>query len=101
MRNIPPLLVVFQVGTTTLEISLVIPQKIGHIITYTTPGHIPKRCSNTEQEYILHYVYSNLIYNSQKLEKTQMSFSRGMNTENVVFITPWSTTQLLKIFMKF
>jgi hypothetical protein len=30
-RNTPPLLVGLQAGTTTLEISLVVPQKIGHI----------------------------------------------------------------------
>jgi hypothetical protein len=33
---------------------------------------------------MLHYVYSGLIYNSQKLERTQMSLNRGMDTENVV-----------------
>jgi hypothetical protein len=33
---------------------------------------------------MLHYVHSSLIYNSQKLETTQMSFSRGMDTENMV-----------------
>jgi hypothetical protein len=37
-----------------------------------------------------------LLYNSQKLERTQMSLNRGMDTENVVHITQWSTTQLLK-----
>jgi hypothetical protein len=33
---------------------------------------------------MLHYVHSSLIYNSQKLERTQMSLNRGMDTENVV-----------------
>jgi hypothetical protein len=32
-RNTPPLLVGLQAGTTTLEISLVVPQKTGHNIT--------------------------------------------------------------------
>jgi hypothetical protein len=45
-----PLLVELQGGTTTLEISLVVPQKIGHSTTggssNTSPGHIPRRCSN-------------------------------------------------------
>jgi hypothetical protein len=49
-RNIPPLLVRLQAGTTTLEISLVVPQKIGHNTTgrssNTSPGHISRRCSN-------------------------------------------------------
>jgi hypothetical protein len=44
------LLVGLQAGTTTLEISLVAPQKIGHSFTgrssSTTPGHIDRRCSH-------------------------------------------------------
>jgi hypothetical protein len=44
-RNTPPLLMGLQAGKTTLEISLEVPQKIGHGTTggssYTTPGHIP------------------------------------------------------------
>ena len=30
--------------------------------------------------------HSSLIYNSQKLERTQMSLSGGMDTENVVYL---------------
>jgi hypothetical protein len=30
---------------------------------------------------MLHYVHSSLIYNSQKVERTQMSFDRGMDTK--------------------
>jgi hypothetical protein len=45
-RNTPTLLVGLQAGTTTLEISLMVPQKIGNITTgrssNTTPGHIPR-----------------------------------------------------------
>jgi hypothetical protein len=48
-RNTPPLLVGLQACITTLEISLAIPQKIGHSTTRgspnTSPGHIPRRCS--------------------------------------------------------
>jgi hypothetical protein len=44
--NTPPLLVGLQVGTTTLEISLVDPQKIGYSTTgrssNTTPGYFPE-----------------------------------------------------------
>jgi hypothetical protein len=36
---------------------------------------------------MLHYVYSSLIYNSQKLERTQMSLNRGIDRENVVIYT--------------
>ena len=44
--GIPPLLAGLQSGTTTLEISLAVPQKIGHSTTggscNTSPGHISK-----------------------------------------------------------
>ena len=36
---------------------------------------------------MLHYVHSSLIDNSQKLERTQMSLNRRMDTENVVHYT--------------
>jgi hypothetical protein len=35
---------------------------------------------------MLHYIQSSLIYNSQKLERTQMPVNRGMNTENVIYL---------------
>jgi len=35
---------------------------------------------------MLHYVNSSLIYNSQKLERIQMPFDRGMDTEYVVHL---------------
>ena len=35
---------------------------------------------------MLHYVHTKLIYNIQKLERTQMSLNGGMDTENVVYI---------------
>jgi hypothetical protein len=45
-RNTPPLLVGLQTGTTTLEISLEVLQKIGHISTgrssNTSPGLYPE-----------------------------------------------------------
>ena len=36
--------------------------------------------------HMFHYVHSSLIYNSQKLERTQMSLSKGMDTENMVHL---------------
>jgi hypothetical protein len=33
---------------------------------------------------MLHYIQSSLIYNSWKLERTQMPHNRGMDIENVV-----------------
>ena len=44
---------------------------------------------------MFHYVLGSLIYNSQELERIQMSVKRGVDTENGTF-TQWSTTQLLK-----
>jgi hypothetical protein len=35
---------------------------------------------------MIHYIHSSLIYNSQKLERTQMSLNRGMDTEHVVHL---------------
>jgi len=35
---------------------------------------------------MLHYAHSSLIYNMQKLERTQMPFNRGMDTENVLHL---------------
>ena len=35
---------------------------------------------------MLHYVHSSLIYNSQKLERTQMFLNGGMGTENVIHL---------------
>ena len=32
------------------------------------------------------YVHSSLIYNSKKLERTQMSLNRGMDIENMVHL---------------
>jgi hypothetical protein len=33
---------------------------------------------------MLHYIHSSHIYNSQKLERTQMSLNRAMDKKNVV-----------------
>jgi hypothetical protein len=75
-RNTPPLLVRLQTGTTTLEINLEVPQKIGNRSTrkpsYTTLGYIPKRYPTMAQGHVFHYVPSGLICDSQKLETTQM-----------------------------
>ena len=52
---------------------------------------------------MLHYVPSSLIYNSQKLERTQMPLNRGMDTENVVHLHNGVYYSTLKKneFMKF
>ena len=52
---------------------------------------------------MLHYVLSSLIYNSQKLERTQMPLNRGMDTENVVHLYRMEYYSAIKKneFMKF
>jgi hypothetical protein len=53
-RNIPPLLVGLQACTTTLEISVEVPQKTGHSTAgeshNLSPGHISRRCSNGKKD---------------------------------------------------
>ena len=87
-RNSPPLLVGFHDGTTTVEISLAVPQKTGHDTSRgpccTTPGDIPRGFSCRQLGHMLHYVHRSLVYNSQKVERTQMPHNVGMNKESVV-----------------
>jgi hypothetical protein len=51
---------------------------------------------------MLHYVHSSLVYNSQKVERTQMSLDRKMDTENG-YIYPIEYYSVIKNngFMKF
>ena len=62
--------------TTTLEISIVVSQKIGDQSTArlsnTTLGYIPKGCSTILQGHLFHYVYSSIICIIQNLETTYM-----------------------------
>jgi len=55
-----------------------------------------QRGSNIQQRHMLHWIHSSLIYNSQKLERTQMPFNRGMDFLKCGKSTQWSTTQLWK-----
>ena len=100
------MLVGLQAGTSTMEVSLAVPQKIEHSTTRrssnTSPGHIPRICCNISEGHVLHYFHRSLIYNSKKVERTQISFNRGIDTENVVHYTMeyYSATKTNK-FMKF
>ena len=89
-KNTSPLLVGLQTGTTTLEINLVFLQKVGNRSTkrpsYTTLRNIPKRYSTMPQGHMFHYDPRTLVFNSQKLETTQMSHNRRMLTENVLHL---------------
>ncbi|KAL6035709.1 hypothetical protein STEG23_008664, partial [Scotinomys teguina] len=67
-RNTSPLLVGVQTGTATLEINMVVSQKIGNHSTsrpsYTTLGHIPKEYTIIPQGHMFNYVSSSIIHNS-------------------------------------
>jgi hypothetical protein len=71
-KNTPPLLVRLQSGTTTLEINLEFPQKIGKIPEDTAipllgihPNYVPL--------YHTGYIYCGLVCNGQKLETSKKS----------------------------
>jgi hypothetical protein len=49
---------------------------------------------------MLLYVHSSLIYNSQKFERTQMSLTRGMDTENVEYYSAIKNNEFLKFLDK-
>jgi hypothetical protein len=49
---------------------------------------------------MLHYVHSSHVYNTQKLETTQMSLNRGVDTEDVVTMEYYSAIKN-NDFMKF
>ena len=65
------MLVGLQTGTTTLEINLEFPQKIG---------------KSNREGHMFHYIHGGLISDSQKLESTQMTHKGRMDTENVVYL---------------
>ena len=51
---------------------------------------------------MLHYVHSSLIYNSQKLERTQMTLNRGMDTKIwYIYTMEYYTAIKENEFMKF
>jgi hypothetical protein len=51
---------------------------------------------------MLHYVHSSLIYNRQELERTQLSFNRGICTKIVVHLHSYIYSAIKNNeFMKF
>jgi hypothetical protein len=79
-----------KLGRTTVEISLVVLQKTRHSTTrgtsYTTPGHIPKKFSTYNKDTCSTMFIEGFIYNSQEVERSQMSLNRGMDTEHVIHL---------------
>ena len=93
--NSSPLLVGVQTCTATLEINMVVYQKIGNSSTSrpnnTTPGHRPKGHS-TIQEYLSNYVNNSLFCvrasncKQPRLSSIRMSLNQRMDKENVIHL---------------
>jgi hypothetical protein len=77
------LLEVFQAVTTPLEISLVFPRILDIVLPDDPETSLLGIYS---KGHMFYHVHIKFIYNSQKLEITQISYSRGMDTENVVHL---------------
>jgi hypothetical protein len=96
-RNTPPRLVGLQACTTTLELSLEVPQKIGHNTTRrssnTAPGHIPRKVptgnKNTCSTMFIAALF--IIAGKNSDVPQQKNGYRKYGT-----FTQWSTTQQLK-----
>ena len=56
-----------------------------------------QRCFLISQRHTLHYIHSNFIYNSQKLETTQMSLNQRMHTDNLVHLHSGSAEKWMKL----
>jgi hypothetical protein len=65
------------------KLDIVLPEDPAIPLLGIYPEDVP---TGNKKKTMLHYVHSSLIYNSQKLERTQMSLNRGMDTENVVYL---------------
>ena len=57
-------------------------QRIPQYLSWAYTQKIPQLVEG----HMLHYVHSSLIYNSQKLDRTQMSLKRGMDTEIILHL---------------
>jgi hypothetical protein len=63
------------------KLDIVLPEDPAIPLPGIYPGDVP-----TGKRHMLHYVHSSLIYNSQKLGRTQMPLNRVMGRENVVHL---------------
>ena len=91
--NPPTLLVGMQIGITTMENSMVVPQKTKNRIAIwsnnPTPGYV---CififthTHIYKQFKKIHVHNRTIYNSQDMETTWMSMDRWMDKEDVVHI---------------
>ena len=103
--NTPALLGEVQTCSATLEITMVISQKIRKqstsIASNTTLGYMPKGYSIVPQGHVLSYVHSSIICNIQNLETTYMSLNRRMDLKKkyiytMEYYTPVKSNDILK-----
>ena len=99
-NNTLPLLVKVQTCKTTFEVNSMVSQKTWNSSTlrpsYTTPGHIPKRCSTISHRQLLSNVHSSVIHNRQKWERTWMFLNWRMDKRKCGTSIQWNTIQLFK-----
>ena len=74
-----------QIGTITLEINLEIRQKVGNNLPEEPAIPLLEIYAKDAPPY--HYVHSDFVCVSQKLEETQMSYNKRMDTETWVIYT--------------
>jgi hypothetical protein len=81
--SLTTLLVGMQICTITTDTNLAAFQKIWNSSisrsSYTTPGHIPKRCSTSLQGHLIYDIHSSFICNGQKLEANKIDVPQLKN----------------------
>ena len=106
-RNTPPLLVGLQTGTTTLEINLEVPQKIGNRSTrrpsYITLGRIPKDTPPCHRGTCSIMFIAALSVIARSWKQPRCPTTEGWVQQKDGYrkcgtFTQWSTTQLLRIW---
>ena len=89
-RNTSALLVGVLAGTASLDVSVVISQKIrkqpSSRLSNTTFGYLSKGCSIMPQGHVLTSVHSSSFCHNQNLQTTYMPLDRRIDKENVVHL---------------
>jgi hypothetical protein len=99
MRTTPPLLGRLQACTTTLEISLLLPQKIGHSTTggfcYTSSGHISRNVPTGKKDTCSTMFIAALFIITRSWKEPRCPSTEEWIQKMGTF-EQWSATQLLK-----
>jgi hypothetical protein len=104
-RNITPLLVGLQALTTTLEINLAVPQKIGHRTTRgscnTSPGHISRRCNGNKDTCSTMFIAALFIIARSWKEPRSPSTEEWIQTMWYIYTMEYYSAIKKNEFMKF